>query len=264
MDRSISYIRLSWGMTTMGILSAMEYRISFLMQIAGMIINNIAFILLWIIFFAKFPILNGWTFQDTALLFAVVGLNYSLVMIFANGSMRLARTITSGELDYYLSYPKNPLWFVSVSKTDVSAIGDLIFAIAIFFLSGNITTEKIFLTATMSVITALIFYNFIVITQSLSFYFGNFEDAAEHMVNALMGFTLYPQTVFGGAIKVVMFTILPAFFIATLPVEIVKHFNIYSFLTLILFWLVTFCAAILIFKQGLKRYESGNLLNMKL
>jgi ABC-2 type transport system permease protein len=257
------YISLTWEMTKSSILSAMEYRVSFLVQVFGMLVNDIALVGLWIIFFQKFPSIHGWGFQDTAMLFAITTVNFAIVMILGRGAFELSKTISRGELDYYLSFPKNVLWHVSVSKTDISAIGDLLFGIAIFFFSGDISLEKTGLFIVVSALTALIFFNFIVITQSITFFVGNFEEAAEQMFHALLGFTLYPQTAFYGALKVIMLTIIPAFFIATLPVQLVQHFNLNLFLGLGTFWVVTTFLAVFLFRTGLRRYESGNLINVK-
>ncbi len=258
------YISLTWEMTKSSILSAMEYRVSFLVQVFGMLVNDIALVAIWLIFFQKFPSINGWQFQDTAMLFALTTVNFAIVMIFARGAFEFSKTIARGELDYYLSFPKNVLWHASVSKTDISAIGDLLFGLIIFFFSGDISLEKIGLFAVIGVLTALIFLNFIIITQSITFYVGNFEEAAEQMFHALLGFTLYPQTAFYGALKIIMLTIIPAFFIATLPVQLIQKFNLEFFLILLGFWILTTIIATIIFRRGLRRYESGNLINVKM
>ena len=70
------YLSLTWEMVKMNVLSAMEYRVSFIMQIVGMIVNDIGLIALWFIFFEKFPEIRGWTFQDTAALFAITTVQF--------------------------------------------------------------------------------------------------------------------------------------------------------------------------------------------
>jgi len=258
------YIPLTWAMTKSSILSAMEYRASFLIQVMGMIVNDIGLILVWVIFFKKFPSVYGWGFNDTIVLFSLTTIAFSLLMIFARGIMDFGKIITQGELDYFLSFPKNVVWHVAVSKTEISAVGDLLFGIVIYFFANNTSFVEFSLIILMALITALIFFNFIAITQSITFFAGSFEDAAEQMWHVLLGFTLYPQTAFHGALKIIMFTILPAFFIATLPVQLVRDFNPLLFLGLLLFWLATFILMIFIFKKGLKKYESGNLINVKM
>ena len=257
------YFSLTWEMTKINILSAMEYRFSFWMLVFGMVVNDIGLLFIWVIFFQRFPEINGWQFQDTVLLFSLSTMAFSLVMIFGGGAFEISRKIRQGELDYYLSFPKNILWHCSISKTDISAIGDFLFSIIIFFFSGDINLSKVGLFLLMVLPSAAILFSFIVITQSLAFWIGDFEDGAYNLFHALLGFSLYPQSVFHGLLKLLMFTLLPAFFIVTLPVELVKNFSLLNFAFLVTVAIGITILAVKIFFAGLKKYESGNLINVK-
>jgi len=260
----INYISLTWEIKKIGIISAMEYRVNFLSQVIMMMINNSFWIVLWFIFFQKFPTINGWNFHDMIALFALASANFGFLMIFLGGAPEISRIVSRGELDYYFAFPKNILWQVSVSQTVISAIGDLFFGILLFSFSGGVTIEKFLLFMVFTAITGLIFYNFSVIFQSMAFFVGNFEDAADQFFWALLGFGFYPQTVFSGFLKVIMFTILPAFFVFALPAQIIQEFSWIKLLYVIGFWLITFIIAVSIFNRGLKRYESGNLMNINM
>ena len=48
------YINLSFEIIKTNILTAMEYRTSFLIQVLGMIVNDTALIFVWVIFFKQF------------------------------------------------------------------------------------------------------------------------------------------------------------------------------------------------------------------
>lgn len=256
---------ISWEMMKVNIASSMEYRTSFIVQVIGMIVNNIGLILLWVIFFQKFPEVNGWEVGDTFMLFAITTTSFGFFMIFTGGAMEMARIVNRGELDYFLTFPTNTLWHAIVSRTSIPAIGDLFFGLALFFIFTNYQSwQGVVLFLVISVLSALIFVNFIVITQSIGFFVGNFEGAAEQLFHALLGFTLYPQTVFHGVLKLIMFTVIPAFFIATLPVELMNNFSWEMLGAMFLFWLLTFFLAVWIFNRGMKSYESGNLINVKM
>ena len=100
----------------------------------------------------------------------------------------------------------------------------------------------------LSILTAVIFFNFIVITQSIAFFVGNFEEAAVQLFHALLGFTLYPQTAFSGVLKIIMLTE-SGIFIATLPVQIFRKFNLSLLALIIGFAILTFLVAIFIFQK---------------
>jgi len=130
--------------------------------------------------------------HDMMLLFATGTSSFAVTMIFARGAMDLAKTISRGELDHFFAFPQNILWHATASKTDISGIGDLLFSIGVFFFSGYTSLPQCLLFVFFTLTAGLVFYSFLVIVQSLAFYVGNFEDAAEQLYYALVGFTLYP------------------------------------------------------------------------
>lgn len=258
------YIPLTWEVTKLSILSAMEYRLSFIIQVMGMVVNDIGFVLLWLIFFKRFPSIQGWQFQDSIILLSIGTLSFSFAMITARGAIDLGKLIARGELDYYLSFPKNVLWHSVVSKTEISAIGDLFFGIIIYFFSANPSFSGLLYVLLISAMVGIILISFIILTESISFYVGSFEEAAEQMWHSLLGFSFYPQVAFHGVLKAITLTVLPAFFIAALPVRLIKDFQPGYFLLLLAFCAGITALAIAVFHNGLKKYESGNLINVKI
>jgi len=259
----IDYIKLTVHVVKLNILSAMEYRVVFWTQVIGMAINDFGWLLTWSLFFMRFPNFNGWVLQDTMLLFAISMVNFAIFRIFAGNTEEISHDINHGHLDYYMSLPKNVLWQISTSRTNISAIGDLTFGLILFlFLGLNWTQFLVF--GFLTIITALIMYNFTVILHSLSFYVGNFEETSDRIFGLLAGLTLYPATAFSGALKVITFTIIPVFFIAWLPVSIIKDFSWIHLGYIGIFWLVTLIFAVWFFNRGLRRYESGNMINVRM
>lgn len=259
------YISLTWHIAWLNISAAMEYRVSFLTQVIGIVINDLSYLLIWTLFFKSFPIINGWQIHDMLLLMAVFFVIFGTLETVFGGGTELAKYITKGELDYFLTFPKNVLWHSTMSRSDIAGIGDMILGIVIFlFLSGPLTLEKIIVYLIVTTFAFLILFNFVIITQSLAFYVGNFEESADRWLWTLFGVALYPQTIFSGWIKVVTLTVLPTFFIIYLPVSLLNHFSWQPLLLIIGFWLLTSGLALLLFYRGLRRYESGNLINVRI
>jgi ABC-2 type transport system permease protein len=102
-----------------------------------------------------------------------------------------------------------------------------------------------------------------VITQSLSFWLGNAEGLAGQFFNALLSFSTYPTVIFNGAVKFALFTVIPAGFIAYLPVQLLREFSLPLLGGLLLFTIGMTAAGWLVFRAGLRRYESGNLVLMR-
>jgi ABC-2 type transport system permease protein len=257
------YIKLTFEVVKLSILSAMEYRASFITQIWGMAVNDLFLIFLWSVFFSRFPDLNGWQVQDTMLLFAVGMTNFGIYRIIAGNTEEISRSIIRGELDYYMTLPKSVLWQVSTAKSNISAIGDFLFGIIVFLFVIH-SWDKFLLYLLLSVITAVTIYSFVVIVHSMAFFFGNFEETAERIFSIMLGLSLYPETTFGGVVKFITFTFIPVFFFNWMPVRLIQSFNWIDLIYLVLFAIMAFILARWFFNRGLRRYESGNLINVKM
>lgn len=258
------YLKLTWEIKKIHLLSAMEYRFSFVMQIFFSIITYGAFLLLWILYFQKVPNVGGWELKDTATLIAVAWFGDALVGILFGGAHYISRIITMGELDYFLLLPHNLLWHVAVSRTDLHSYGVLIVALVNFWLFGEVTFFRLLLFFGMALMSAAIMLNFVVITQTIGFYVGNFEQAANKLLSAMYALIYYPYNVFSGLLRFITFVFVPAYFVGALPAQLIQDFSVRYFFLLLMYWLVTLAVAVLFFRRGLKRYESGSLVQVKL
>lgn len=257
------YIKLTWAFKKMGILSALEYRVSFLFNVLGMLFNDAILILVWVIFFSKFPNINGWTLQDSFLLISISWLGYVFVTMIAGGVFELSKMIVQADLDYYITAPHNIIWHISVSKTPLEEIGTGILCVILYILACNSSIPGILLFLILSCISGIITFNFVLITQSLAFFIGNAEQISHVLVRSLLYMVYIPQPVFSIPLKIITTTIVPIFFICVLPARILKEFNIADFSLLILFTVISSYLAVYIFNKGLSKYESGNLINIR-
>lgn len=242
----------------------MEYRVSFLLQMIGMITNDLGWLAVWLMVFARFPNLNGWTSNELIIFQSVTALAWGLVYFFASGADMISTYITEGTMDHFLTFPKNLLWHISISETYVSSLSDIIFALGLFAFSKDVSITGYLILITVGVLAALVAYSFMVIANTLTFFFGNFKQGAWSLINAFAHLTDSPQSVYKGGLKFISIFILPAFFVGMVPVTLIKSFTLGQFGLLILAVLAILFIAIKFFYFGLKRYESGNLININL
>jgi ABC-2 type transport system permease protein len=241
----------------------MEYRASFITQIVFMFINNGIYFIFWLIFFDQFGSVRGYNIGDIYLLFAIVAFGYGIGNMFAgNTGPNLAYLIAQGRLDYYLVMPRTLLPHIIFSRMNISTIGDVSFGLLAYLFTGLFQPLQIGLFVAVSLPVAAIYVAFATIAGSLAFFMGNAQYASQQMTNALLTFSLYPHTLFSGAARFMLYTIVPAAFIGAVPVQIVKGENATLLLWLwgiaLLFWLL----AAGLFHYGLRRYESGSALNV--
>ncbi len=257
------YLSLTIHTIKTSLLSAFEYRTVFLMQVIGMIINDSFFLILWSIFFTSFPEIHGWTQKDIITLMALSTTSYGLVLSFCGG-WNFSKAISMGELDQYITLPKSLLWQLLLRRIDVASLGDIVFGLGLYFVWGDLSLIGLVKFLGLTILATACIINFIVIIQSLAFYLGHIEEATAQWLYLVLGFSLYPQNQFHGALKIIMMTLVPAFYITTLPVNLLREFSWEPLFIIILFWLVSFILARVLFKQGLKHYESGNLIGVKI
>lgn len=244
--------------------SAMEYRVSFLIQSIGMIINNSAFIFFWWILFNNVNSIGGYGFKDVMMLWALSSTSFGMCFVVFGNINQITRMILNGELDTYLLQPKDPLINIIYSKTIVSAWGDTLYGIILFFFIKGINI-KIFLLFLLFCITGAIMFSSVLITiHSLSFYTGNTEGLAQLVTEFLISFSIYPEGIFKGGIKYILYTIIPAGFMVYIPAKVFNDFNISRIFAVLAAALIWMCIAYMMFYRGLKKYESGNLIINKL
>ena len=263
LSTAAKYIKLTGAVFKFNLMSSLEYRITFLLQVVSTIVNDFALLMIWFLFFKTFSNVNGWDFFHMKLLLVLVTLSFGIISLMFSGMLNLARFIASGELDNYLTLPQNIVWMIAISKTDISAIGDVAFAIGVLC-TMSLSLKSFMALGLVIPFVVIIVLSFIITTQSLAFFFGNFEYAANQLFSTLTGLLSYPQTAFSGVLKVLFFTVLPTFFIVKLPIDVITVFSAKSFSILVLFTLAALVLAVTIFNSGLRRYESGNLMNMKM
>lgn len=256
----LSFLR---ALMAVNLASAMEYRVSFISQIVGMFINNGIYFVFWIIFFNQFGTVRGYNTDEIFLLFAIVNLGYGLGFMFAgNTRQHMAYLIAQGRLDYYLVFPRNLLLHVIFSRMTVSTVGDIAFGLIAYTFTGRFTLVEIGLYLLTAVLAAIIFVGYAVISGSLAFYMGAAQYASQQMTNAILTFSLYPNALFSGAARLMLYTVIPAAFVGAVPVEIVRGQDGRLLLLLVAAAVIIWLIAIVMFYAGLRRYESGSAINV--
>jgi ABC-2 type transport system permease protein len=245
------------------LMSAMEYRFAFALQAVGMILNDVMLLFFWWVVFTRLPSLRGWDLSGVLTLYAIVAFSVGLATIVCGNATRLPTLIATGNLDYYLALPAEPLTHLLVSRMDLSAWGDLIFGLIVYVLVTPDCLLKLPLFLFLGTLAAIIFVSFAVILGSLAFFMGNAQELAQQGWNAMLTFGLYPVDIFPLAVRVVLYTIIPAAFVSTVPAQLLTAFQWPTLTALVLFTAGIAAAAWLVFRLGLRRYESGNLVTVR-
>lgn len=262
-QRAMNTLRFARALVSMNLKSSFALRGAFWLQAGFMVANNVLYFAFWWIFFDRFEEIRGWRIADMAALFGVVTSGFGITVVFAGGIRDLARHIVDGELDTFLTQPKSPLVHAVASKTIASGWGDMCSGILFLSYSGLLEWRTLPLALVAVAISSAVFAASGVILHSLAFWLGRVDALVRQLWEFLITFSIYPQPIFAGALKVVLFTLIPAGFIGYLPVELLRNFE-WRGLAAALAGAAFYAAlALLVFRAGLRRYESGNRVGVR-
>lgn len=231
---------------------------AFLWQVAGMALNNLIFFTLWWIFFDRFDEIRGWRVDDMLALFGVVAAGFGTAGILAGGVRDLARTIAEGELDPLMTQPRNLLLHVVGSRSLAHGWGDLASGLAMVALSGVLSPAKLPLLVVAVLLSATAFVATGILLHSAAFWLGRVESLARTAFEFLVTFSTYPPAIFGGGLRLLLFTVVPAGFIGFLPAGLLRRFAWGDLALACAGALAYAVVAAAVFGRGLRRYESGS------
>jgi len=241
-----------------------KYKSSFFMQIFMMILNDAFFIIQWYIIFQLVDDIGGYGFNETMLLWAVAAGGYGISHAFFAGVWKIKDIVYEGKLDVYLTQPKSVLLNVACSSTDVSAIGDIIYAFVVLIIIGAPWYWYLIMISAI-IMAGLIYASVYVVYVTFCFYIKRGDSVAKSIEGTLNKAGNYPAHIYNSVVKGILFTLIPALFYTFVPVQ-------YFFLTpnvwwilgaigVTIFWVVL---SFISFKLGLKKYNSGNLMGGRL
>ena len=244
--------------------SVMEYRVSFIMQVLGMMLNNFFYFAIWIVFFDRFKEVRGWGINDMYITFGVLASAFGLVSLFFGNSFMLGDIINNGRLDYYLSLPR-PVLLHAVSSRMISAgMGDFSYGFLSYALSGQFTWDGLLRFILAILLAAVVFASFLILINSFAFWAGIVSSFTNMMLNAMITFGIYPITLFDNYAKLILFTLIPAALMGAVPAEFISQFTWQTLAELLLGAMTFLGLAITVFRLGLKRYESGSAIQVEL
>ncbi|MGR6765260.1 ABC-2 family transporter protein [Paenibacillus sp. T2-29] len=243
--------------------SALQYKSSFIAQIVGMLLNDFIYLVYWFIFFNKFHSISDYDFSDMLIQFSVVTSAFGIAFSLFGNTFSLSQVINQGSLDHYLTLPKNALLHIIAANFSIVALGDLLCGSIVFFAVGNGNFSSILLWICCSLLVAIIFIMFNVFLGTLSFWLGNSNGFSSIINEILVTFSLYPNNIFKGFVKILTVTIIPSTFIGVVPVQIIADGNIKALLILLGYTVFITSIALISFYLGLKRYSSSNMISIK-
>jgi ABC-2 type transport system permease protein len=231
---------------------------AFAMQVVFMLLNNATFFVFWWVLMRRVDEIRGWRLDDVQVLFGIVAAGFGLAVTTAGGVRHLGQLIHDGELDALLTQPKPVLVHALGLRSQASGFGDLLFGIAMLAASGHLSWRTLPYMCLAIAASAMVFVACGIVFFSLAFWLGRVETLARGLWDMVITFSLYPEPLFGGALRLVLFTALPSGFVGYLPRQVVMDPSAWSVFALFAAAASYLAIAALFFEAGLRRYASGS------
>ncbi len=247
----LAHIRIS-------IQSTVSLRESFILQSFFMLFSNLVFFSFWWIYFNNFSSIKGWALSDIACLYGIVNGAYGIFSVFLGGSRYLARMVFEGDLDMLIVKPKNLLLQIMGSKSAPSGWGDIVSSAIFLAFSGYITIMNLPFLVLFIFTACIVVTSFSIMMGSLAFWVEDSHAISKQIFEFLLTFSNYPKSIYTGAIKVFLLTVVPSGFIGFVPIETIKNQSLGGVFYILGFTFIHAYFASKIFYCGLRKYSSGN------
>ncbi len=251
---------MSGWLTTLkaALIESVSNRRAFLFQAAVMVVNDLVWIGFWVVFFHKAGTVRGWNVDQIVLLQAVLTTGGGVTLGIVANARHVGTMVTGGGLDALLSLPAHPLAQLLVRRIEPVNLGDLVFGVGLFAVAGHPTPTRTLVFLGASTASAVLLTSFLVLTGSLAF-FGGRADSGELGFSAMLMLSNYPVNVFAGLAKLLLYTVVPAAFVATVPAQLIDRFDLGRAVAMLLITAIFATAAVAVFNLGLRRYTSGSV-----
>ncbi len=225
----------------------------------GMLVNNlIVFWGLWAMLFDGKPDAEQLTIYFLALN-AMVTLAWGANCFFLGGIRSIGEYIEEGSLEPMLATPRDPLLLVAISQSSTPALGDLLQGccnlIALFFLAPIALASRCVL---FTLVAAAAFLGLFILAGSIPFFVRRGNAMSQLLVECNLSLSFYPTgKIFTDRGRVLLY-LTPAAFSGVLPMGAIESGSWTSALVAVVGAGTFLGLAILIFRHGLRRYQSSS------
>lgn len=241
--------------------ATLALRGAFVVQVVFMALNNFTFFVFWWVLMGHASSIRGWRLGDIAVLFGIVAVAFGLAMSLAGGVRHLGRLIEEGDLDTLLTQPRSVLGYAVGMRSQPSGFGDVLSGIMFIAWSGEVSWSTLPIVMGAIVAAALILVACGIVFFSLAFWLGKVETVSRQLWELLITFSLYPEPLFGGALRLALFTVLPAGFVGYIPARMVQAPSLSDVVLLAGGAIAYVGVAVVVFEYGLRRYASASRFN---
>jgi len=240
----------------------MQYKVSFLLTSLGQFLVSFTALLGISFMFSRFDAIEGFTFEQVLLCFAIVLMAFSIAECFGRGFDLFPSMISNGEFDRALVRPRSEIFLVLAGKMEFTRIGRLLQAIVVLFIaipaSGvDWTAERIFTLFLMVSCGILVFLGLFLLYAGVSFFTIEGIEFMNIFTDGGREFGMYPFSIYGQEILKFLTYVIPLALFQYYPLLFLLGMEdslLYMFAPLLSLLFIIPCYAF--WRFGLRRYRS--------
>jgi ABC-2 type transport system permease protein len=259
------YLKLWLASVRYSVVRTLMFRFDFLLwsavELAWMAVN----VLLIEVIYGHTDSIAGWNKYEMLLLVGTAMLLQRLLMgFFWTNLFEIGRNVRSGQFDFYLTQPGQPLFMVSTRKLDPDGLANSLVALGLVFYAARhlgleITFGGATLYAALIAIGLVVHYSLLLLMASLTFWIIKTEGI-EGSYFTLAEFGRLPRAAFKSVFTNVVFVYaLPTVVVANVPASALlgrlQWTHVAWLFGLAVLW---FAFAVSLFHRGLRRYTSAS------
>lgn len=256
-------LRLYCRYFSIQLISALEYKVSFLLTALGQFFVSFAGFLSVFFMFQQFHTVDGFTYQQVLLCFSVVLSAFSIAELFAAGFKGFSHVVSNGEFDRIMLRPAGTLFQTFASKIEFSSVGRLLQAVVILayaIWSSGIrwTIQGVLLLLFMILCGIFLFMGLYIIYATLCFFTIEGLEFMNIFTDGGREFGRYPAGIYGSSILKFLTFIVPLACFQYYPLLILlgkSSRKLYAAAPIVC--LIFFALCCIFWRAGVSRYKSA-------
>ena len=236
---------------------------SFWIGVLSMMLNNLTFFVIWILFMKATGPINGWTGIDVFGMLGVSLITFGVANAFFYGIVDLPTFVVKGTFDNTLLSPVSAFLKLAGSSFSVTAFGDLLQGLIVVSIYGIYLHFSLYIWALYLsgiILGCIVFTSIRLLSSLIVFFIYDGEVISGQVWEIFMRPSLYPGSIFPDKMKLFFMTVVPTLITSAVSIDIVKGASLRLLLMACVVTFVWLVITYYCFITSIKRYESGNFL----
>lgn len=202
--------------------SQMQYRLSFALQVIGILGGTFLDFLVILVLFSRLTSLRTWSLWEVGFMYGASYVSFKLADICVGKVERLGEWIRTGQFDSVLIRPLGTLGQTLTGDADIKQIGALVQGVAVFAMAlAHVSigwTPGRALTLVLTLVSGFVIFSAVWIgTNAAAFWFVNVQEATNAFTYGGNFVTQFPLDIFGTWFRRLFTFVIPVAFVNYFP-----------------------------------------------